>query len=204
MTTGLVRDGNFQSITTACITTGNIVTGNLTVTGTLTANIVGSGNISDGSLTINKMKPDLFTVPYYNGQKVNIHENINTVNLRATFINRYPDSIIFSNDGGATVQIWINYYDEDDNTLYHGESGAFFPESSNINAGPLDLTIAPEASYSYDIVLNNIHYNKPEAAKYWSLTIRPVSINKGTMSVGQCVIVDRFTVTPWNLSIGFA
>lgn len=191
----IVRDGNFSMVESNIINTNNIITGNLTVNGSCTGNI--STTVSDDSLFIHKLKHDLFTVPYYFGQRLNFSDSVTNMRINVTFMNRYDISITFKNDIEDIMQVWLIYYNSAGNILSNGMSTAFFPETTNIDIAPLARTVGSQDPYEYGITLNNLHFNKPDAATSWAVFIRPISETYGTMSIGQYVQIQTLGITTW-------
>lgn len=196
----IIRDGKFTTVVANTITsnntniTGNLsISGNLTVDGTITGNMV--TGVTGNSIFVYQMKDNMFTVPYYFGQPLNINPYVYSMRLSIVFANWYDITITFGADVNDTIQMWISYYDSDGNILHDGMSSAFFPENTNIYTAPITASIAPADTYTYGMILTNLHANKPENAAYWALFARPVSETFGTMDIGQYVHVYQLGAT---------
>lgn len=195
----LVHDGNFFSIQTNNITT----TGNLTIDGTLNVQGNISGNlaapISDNSIYIQQLQNNLFTVPYYFGQRLNISEYVDNLRIRTTFLNNYDVDLVFSAPPVESIQVWLNYYNSTGGTMSNPDipmSTAFYPGNIAVLDYP-NGTIPSGDTFFYDLQLEDLHIHKPDAAKAWSVTIRPVSDTRGTMDIGLYVPITLLAITPW-------
>lgn len=131
-------------------------------------------------------------IPTYLGQIVKIPSSYNGMHI----------SLSYYRDGSGTIsidgyQIWLNFYDEDDNLLTkEGGSSAFDPASyTEITTFP--STLASGASGTFRIRLNDYQYEMPEEAVSWTVYIRLELAGLGTRNFGYGIMIDNFYCTPF-------
>lgn len=188
---GLIIDGNFTSISTDTAT----IRGNLTVDGAIHGDI--TGNVSADSLFIYQLKNNLFTVPYYFSQPLNINASVYNMHVHLDLTSEYVEDLVFAVDPDDTVQIWLSYYNSNGDIISDGMSTRFYPASTDVDGSPASQTIITNDEIHYSIQLNDLHENKPVNAAFWAIFLKPVSTTFGAMDIGPHLKIDKLVCCTW-------
>lgn len=96
---------------------------------------------------------------------------------------------------GQTYQFWINYYDGMGNTLISTFPSTAFEAETQTDKTVPSGSVTMGSIFEYDVIINNIHFQKPQAAEYWSFTMRINDNNYGVTSFNEEVPIESFYVT---------
>ena len=132
-------------------------------------------------------------VPYRMNEYVHINPDGTdmTVNVDVT---NYGSAITYNSTAANTIQFWISYRDEDGNTLTSSSmSTAFDPETITYNEAPSG-SVSTGTRYTWNLSISGVHHEKPEGAHMWSFTLRPVSVEMGTMGFNTNATINTLHV----------
>lgn len=196
--TSKIEDGAITSSKLASNSiTNDKIPDNCIVTAKLDDDSVTVDKIPDDEIPIHKLEHRLFTVPYYFGQYLNFSSNVNNLRIILTVKNTRVGALEFGSDPTDTFQFWICYFSELGKLGKPGAMTAYFPESIVVNDSPAGTTIASGDTFSYDLTINNIHFEKPEAALSWYCFVRIYSHNYGTDNFGENTPLVALQFTSW-------
>lgn len=203
-----LTDGNFIDVSMV----NGIVDRNLRVAGNLIGNldcntgtfdhlivydlnVNGTPSYQDNSIPVHKFKHNMFIVPTYIGEVLNITDNFNSLRLKIVIVNKQHAPGIFNPDSTSTFQLFITYYDDNGDAII----GNYQPGEIGIEKTPANLIVNYNDTAVFELYLSHIHQNKPENAKAWSLTFYMVTTFQGSLTIGYGWYVDLFVATPYSI-----
>jgi hypothetical protein len=133
-------------------------------------------------------------VPCYFDQRLQLSGYVDNLRIILKLKNSTGDILNFSGVPPVnTFQVWITYYTDNAILAKENTSTAFNPELTSALATPTGFAVSDDTEFEYDIKLTNLHYEKPNEARYWSISFR-VQSQEGVINLGETIPI---------VSIGF-
>ena len=183
----VVVDNNFNLKVNDARINGNIdVKGDMLISSTL-SEFIRPFNFASNSMNVPSVMSQQTKISDYTNMRI----KLKSLNDRGTF------DFTGLTGNGQTYQFWINYYNETGGTLTKSfMSTAFDPETIVDKTVPSGMNLIGNI-IEYDIVVSNIYYEKPSAAKYWSFTMRVEDNNFGVSAFDGNLPIESYYVTPF-------